>query len=97
MEISCEEILRNSAFKVFSQFEITNAKMEGLDLLEKYNVYVTVNNIDHKFITLRWVLNEKYLNSDLNVKARLVAKRNQQDPPTSDKENMHLVLILSPP
>ena len=31
-------------------------------------VYETVNNIDHKLITLRLVHNEKYVSSKLNVK-----------------------------
>ena len=38
------------------------------------NVYDTVNNIDHKFDTLNWVLSEKYVNCILNVKARLLPK-----------------------
>lgn len=43
------------------------------------NVYETVNNIDHKLITLRLVHNEKYVSSKLNVKTRLVAKGFQED------------------
>ena len=43
------------------------------------NVYETVNNIDHKLITLRLVHNEKYASSKLNVKTRLVAKGFQED------------------
>lgn len=43
------------------------------------NVYETVNNIDHKLITLRLVHNEKYVSRKVNVKTRLVAKGFQED------------------
>ena len=56
------------------QFEITNAKTEELYKWKTHTIYDTVNNIDHKFITLGWVLSEEYVNSKLNVKARCVAK-----------------------
>ena len=38
------------------------------------NVYETVNNIDHKLITLRLVHNEKYVSSKLNVKTDQLPK-----------------------
>ena len=54
------------------QFEITTAKIEELGKWKTYDVHDTVNNNDHKFINLRWVLREKYVNEKLIVKARLV-------------------------
>ena len=54
------------------QFEITTAKIEELGKWKTYDVYDTVDNNDHKFINLRWVLREKYVNEKLIVKARLV-------------------------
>ena len=61
--------------------------------------------ITEKFIDLRWVFPEKYINGELNVKARLVAKEFQEykfgilsDSPTCSKDSMRLVLniIASP-
>ena len=46
-----------------------------------HKVFDTVDNCYEKFIDLRWVFSEKYISSELNVKARLVAKRFQEDNP----------------
>ena len=76
--------------------------IEELDKWKRYNVYDTVDNIDHKFINLRWVLSEKYVNGKLNVKTRLVAKGFQdvqemthkirRGSPACNKENIRLCL-----
>ena len=62
-----------------------------------------VDNCNEKFIDLIWVFSEKYINGELNVKAKLVAKGFREDnsdilsnSPTCSKENMCLVLNIIP-
>ena len=62
-----------------------------------------VDNCNEKFIDLIWVFSEKYINGELNVKTRLVAKGFREDnsdilsnSPTCSKENMCLVLNIIP-
>ena len=68
----------------------------------KHKVYDAVDNCNEKFIHLRWVFSEKYINGKLNVKARLVAKGFQEDnsdilsdSPICSKESMRLVLNIA--
>ena len=85
----------------FSDFDITNAKLDELNKWKTHKVYDAVDNYNEKFIDLRWVFREKYINGELNVKARLVAKEFQEykfgilsDSPTCSKDSMRLVLNI---
>ena len=81
---------------------ISNAKLDELKW-KTYKLYDAVDNCNEKFTDLRWVFSEKYVNCELNVKARLVAKAYLEDNsdilrdlPTCSKESMHLVLNIIP-
>ena len=81
---------------------ISNAKLEELKW-KTHKLYDAVDNCNEKFTDLRWVFSEKYVNCELNVKARLVAKAFLEDNsdilrdlPTCSKESMHLVLNIIP-
>ena len=102
---SHEEVLINVQEKYghenFSEFDITNAKLDELNKWKENKVYDTFNDCDEKFIDLRWVLSEKSINGELKVKARLVAKGFQEenpdvlsDSPTCTKESMRLILNI---
>ena len=85
----------------FSDSDITNAKLDEVNKWKIHKVYDAVDNRNEKFIDLRWVFSEKYVNGEQNVKARLVAKGFQEDnsdilsdSPTCSKESMHLVLNI---
>ena len=95
-----EEVLLAS-HKNHLDFEITTAKLDELKKWENHNVYDIVDNENQKFVTLRWVISEKYVNGKNKVKARLVARGFQEDnhdilsdSPTCNKESMRLVLNL---
>ena len=55
-----EEVLLAS-HKNHLDFEITNAKLDELKKWENHNVYDIVDNVNQKFVTLRWVISEKYV------------------------------------
>ena len=87
----------NSLVNKFSDFDITNVKLDELNKWKTHKVYDTGDNCNEKLIGLRWVFYEKYINSELNVKARLVAKWLEKgnsvlsDSPTCSKESMCLI------
>ena len=100
-QYSQEKALINSFVNNFSDFNITTAKLDELHKWKIHNVYDAVDNCNEKFIDLRWVFSEKYINSELNLKARLVVKGLQEDnsdilsdSPTCSKESMCLVLNI---
>ena len=85
----------------FSDSDITNAKLDEVNKWKIHKVYDAVDNCNEKFIDLRWVFPAKYVNGELNVKDRLVAKGFQEDncdilsdSPTCSKESMRLVLNI---
>ena len=66
---SQEEDLINSSFNDFWDFDITNAKLE--ELINWRHIKFMVQLItNEKFIDLRWVFSEKYINGEPNVKVR---------------------------
>ena len=66
---SQEEALINSSFNNFSDFDITNAKLE--ELINWRHIKFMVQLItNEEFIDLRWVFSEKYINGEPNVKVR---------------------------
>ena len=82
----------------FLDFDITNAKLDELKW-KTHKVYDTVDNCNEKFISLRWVFFEKYINGEVSVKSRITIKRFQEDnsdnlsdSSTCSKESMLLVL-----
>ena len=100
-QYSQEKALINSFVNNFSDFNITTAKLDEFHKWEIHNVYDAVDNCNEKFIDLRWVFSEKYINSELNLKARLVVEGLQEDnsdilsdSPTCSKESMWLVLNI---
>ena len=102
-QYSQEQALINSSVNNFSDFDITNAKLDELNKWKTHEVYNAVDNCNEKFLDLRWVFSERYVNGELNVKTRLVAKGFQEDnsnilsdSPTCSKESMNLVLISLP-
>ena len=99
-QYSQEEALINSLVNNFSDFDITNAKLDELNKWKTHTVYDAVDNCNEKFIDLRWDFSEKYINGELNVEAWL-AKGFQEDnsdilsnSPTCSKESMRLVLNI---
>ena len=100
-QYSQEDALINSLVNNFSDFDIANTKLDELNKWKTHKVYDAVDNCNEKCLDLRWVFSKKYINGELNVKARLVAKRFQEDnsdtlsdSPTCSKESMHLVLNI---
>ena len=66
-----------------------------------YKVYDTVDNCSEKFKDLRQVFSEKYINGEINVKTKLVAKGFQEgnsdiisDLPICSKESMRLIVNI---
>ena len=99
-QYSQEEALINSLVNNFSDFDITNAKLDELNKWKTHTVYDVVDNCNEKFIDLRWDFSEKYINGELNVEA-WPAKGFQEDnsdilsnSPTCSKESMRLVLNI---
>ena len=82
----------NSLVNNCSDFDITNAKLNQLNKWKTYKVYDAVDNCNEKSIDLRWVLSEKYINGELNGKARLLAKEFQED--NSDKRSPQRKYVL---
>ena len=78
-QYSQEEAQINSLVYNFSDFNIKNAKLDELNKWKTHKLYDTVDNCNEKFTDLRQVFSKKYINGELNVKARLVAKRFQED------------------
>ena len=77
---------------------ILEAKCEELERWREYDVYDEVDNIGQKFITVRWVITEKYHDQKLVKKARLVARgfeeddnSTRNDSPTCSKNILRLV------
>ena len=101
-QYSEEEILSNSSVNNFSEFDITNAKLDEFNEWKTYKFYDTVDNCSRKSRDLRWFFfSEKYINGELNVKDRLVAKGLQEDgsdilsdSPTFGKESMRPILNI---
>ena len=94
-----EEALINSLVNNLSDFDIKNATLDELNNWKTHKVYDAVDNCNEKFIDLRSVFSEKYINGELNVKTSLVAKGFQEDnydilsdSPTFRKESICLVL-----
>ena len=100
-QYSQEQALINSSVNNFSEFDITNAKLDELNKWKTHKVYDAVDNCNENFIDLRWAFSEKYINGELNVEAWLVGKGFQEDnsdilsdSPTCSKESMRLVLNI---
>ena len=62
-QYSQEKALINSFVNNFSDFNITNAKLDELHKWEIHKVYDAIDNCNEKFTDLRWVFSEKYINS----------------------------------
>ena len=81
---------------------VIEAKLTELDNWKKYNVYEEVDYNGQDFITVQWVLTQKYVDSSRVVKARLVARGFQEpndhikkDSPTASRESLRLLLSIS--
>ena len=101
-QYSQAKILINSSVNNFSEFDITNAKLDELNKWKTHKVYDIVDNGNEKFIDLRWVFSEEYINGELSVKAKIVSKGFQDD--NSDilsdssacsKESMRFIIASS--
>ena len=55
-QYSQEEALINSLVNNFSDFDITNAKLDELNKWKTHKNYDAVDNCNEKYIDLRWVL-----------------------------------------
>ena len=53
--------------------DILKAKSVELENWKVHKVYEKVENIGQRFISVRWVINQKYNGKDMYYKARLVA------------------------
>ena len=85
----------------FSDSDIPNAKLDEVNKWKTHKVYDAVDNCNEKFIDLRCIFSEKYVNGEQNVKSRLVAKGFQEDNSdilsdsrTCNKESICLVLNI---
>ena len=56
----------------FADFDIPNAKLDELNKWKTHKVCDTVDKCNRKFIDFRLAFSEKYMNGELNVKARFV-------------------------
>ena len=82
--------------------DILKAKSIELENLKTHKVYDEVENQGQSFISVRWVINQKYKGDDMYYKARLVARGFEEsnlneirkDSPTCCKENFRLLLAI---
>ena len=54
-----QQALINSSVNNFSDFDITNAKLDELNKWKTHKFYDTVDNCNEKCLDLRWVFSEK--------------------------------------
>ena len=81
--------------------DIIKAKSIELENWKTHNVYEVVENTGQSFVSLRWVIHEKFKGQDMYYKARLVARGFKEsnfdmrkDSPTCCKENFRLLLAI---
>ena len=83
--------------------DILKAKSVELENWKVHKVYEKVENIGQRFISVRWVINQKYNGKDMYYKARLVATGSEdsnlidkhKDSPTWCTENFGLLLAIA--
>ena len=85
-----------------NDYETSEAKLAEIQKWSEFNVYNEVENIGQNFITVQWVVTQKYEEEKRIIKARLVARGFQEDSsgirkdsPTTTRESTRLLICFS--
>ena len=80
---------------------VIEAKVNELLNWEKFQLYDEVNDVGQEYMTVQWVVSQKYEDEKRIVKARLVAHgfqekdRLKKDSPTASKESVRIPLFFA--
>lgn len=95
-----EEVLMSTT--CFKDPDVLEAKWKELESWKNFEVFEEVKNEGQKFITVQWVVTQKFHDDGRSVKARLVARGFQEpnehikkDSPTTTRESVRVLLCMA--
>ena len=95
-----EEVLMS--VKAFSDPDVLEAKMTEMESWKRFEVYDEIKNEGQRYITVQWVVTQKFNEKGRSVKARLVARGFQEpnehikkDSPTTTRESVRVLLCMA--
>ena len=88
--------------KAFSDPDVLEAKMTEMESWKRFEVYDEIKNEGQRYITVQWVVTQKFNEKGRSVKARLVARGFQEpnehikkDSPTTTRESVRVLLCMA--